>query len=155
VKFDHDFIGREALEKIAKQPHRKKVTFAWNGEDLAKVYASLFVPGGENFKFFDLPIANYASSSYDKVTMGGKTVGFSMFGGYSYNERSGLSLGVVDPNINVGDVLILVWGEEGGGTKKTTVERHKQLEVRVKVSPVPYASGAREGYHEGWRTRQA
>ena len=24
VKFDHDFIGREALEKMAKQPQRKK-----------------------------------------------------------------------------------------------------------------------------------
>ena len=34
VKFDHDFIGREALEKIAGQPHRKKVTFAWNSEDV-------------------------------------------------------------------------------------------------------------------------
>ena len=45
--------------------------------------------------------------------MGGKVVGFSMFGGYSYNERTALSLGVVDPNINVGDVLTLVWGEEG------------------------------------------
>jgi vanillate/3-O-methylgallate O-demethylase len=82
-------------------------------------------------------------------------VGFSMFGGYSYNERTGLSLGVVDPNINVGDVLTLVWGEEGGGTRKPTVERHKQLEVRVKVAPVPYARDAREAYHQGWRTRQA
>jgi vanillate/3-O-methylgallate O-demethylase len=25
----------------------------------------------------------------------------------------------------------------------------------VKVSPVPYARDAREGYHEGWRTRQS
>jgi vanillate/3-O-methylgallate O-demethylase len=155
VKFDHDFIGREALEKKAKDQHRKKVTFAWNGEDMAKIYASLFVPGQEHYKFFDLPIANYASSSFDKVTMGGKVVGYSMFGGYSSNERTALSLGVVNPNINVGDVLTLVWGEENGGTKKPTVERHKQLEVRVKVAPVPYSSGAREGYHEGWRTRQA
>jgi vanillate/3-O-methylgallate O-demethylase len=155
VKFDHDFIGREALEKKANTPHRKKVTFEWNGEDLAKIYASLFVPGAEHYKFFDLPIANYTSSSYDKVTMAGKTVGLSMFGGYSYNERCGLSLGVVDPNINVGDVLTLVWGEEGGGTKKTTVERHKQLDVRVKIAPVPYARSAREAYHEGWRSRQA
>jgi vanillate/3-O-methylgallate O-demethylase len=52
-------------------------------------------------------------------------------------------------------VLTLVWGEEGGGTRKTTVERHKQLDVRVKVSPVPYARDVREGYHEGWRTRQS
>lgn len=148
VKFDHDFAGREALEKMVKGPHRKKVTFEWNGEDIAKTYSSMFVPGGENYKFFDVPIANYASSSYDKVTMGGKTVGLSMFGGYSFNERSALSLGVVDPNINIGDVLTLVWGEEGGGTKKTTVERHKLLDVRVKVSPVPYARTVREGYHE-------
>jgi vanillate/3-O-methylgallate O-demethylase len=155
IKFDHDFAGREALEKMAKGPHRKKVTFEWNGEDIAKTYTSMFVPGGENYKFFDVPIANYASSSYDKVTMGGKTVGLSMFGGYSFNERSALSLGVVDPNINIGDVLTLVWGEEGGGTKKTTVERHKQLDVRVKVSPVPYARTVREGYQEGWRSRQS
>ncbi|HTT03417.1 MAG TPA: aminomethyltransferase family protein [Steroidobacteraceae bacterium] len=154
VKFDHDFVGREALEKKAKDAHRKKVTFAWNGEDMARIYASLFMPDTENYKFFDLPIANYASASYDKVTKGGKGVGFSMFGGYSYNERTALSLGVVDPDINVGDVLTLVWGEEGGGTKKTTVERHKQTDVRVKVSPVPYARDAREGYHEGWRTKQ-
>ena len=153
INFDHDFAGREALERQAGRLHRKKVTFEWNGEDLAKIYASMFVPGGENFKFFDLPIANFASSSYDKVTQSGKTVGFSMFGGYSYNERCGLSLGVVDSGINVGDVLTLVWGEEGGGTQKTTVERHKQIEVRVKVSPVPYARDARETYHEGWRNR--
>jgi vanillate/3-O-methylgallate O-demethylase len=155
VKFDHDFIGREALEKKAKDAHRKKVTFAWNGEDMGKIYASLFVPGAEHYKFFDLPIANYGAASFDAVKMGGKVVGLSMFAGYSYNERTALSLGVVDPNINIGDVLTLVWGEEGGGTRKPTVERHKQLEVRVKVSPVPYAAEAREGYHEGWRTRQA
>ncbi len=156
VKFDHDFIGREALERKTKEPHRKKVTFAWHGEDVAKIYASLFVPsGGEPYKFFDIPIANYASASYDKVTMGGKVVGLSMFSGYSFNERTALSLGVVDPNINVGDVLTLTWGEEGGGTKKPVVERSRQLEVRVKVAPVPYARDAREGYHEGWRTRTA
>ena len=153
IKFDHDFAGREALEKKAQQPHRKKVTFEWHGEDLAKIYASLFMPGQDPYKFFDLPIANYSSSSFDKVTKGGKTVGFSMFGGYSYNERCGLSLGVVDPDINFGDELTLVWGEENGGTKKTTVERHRQLEVRVKVSPVPYARTARESYHEGWRSK--
>jgi vanillate/3-O-methylgallate O-demethylase len=155
VKFDHEFIGREALEKKAKDTHRKKVTFEWNGADVAKIQASLLVPGDEHYKFFDLPLANYASSSYDKIIMGGKTVGFSMFAGYSYNERTAISLGVVDANITTGDVLTLVWGEENGGTNKPPVERHKQLEVQVKVSPVPYARDAREAYHQGWRTRQA
>jgi vanillate/3-O-methylgallate O-demethylase len=76
-----------------------------------------------------------------------------MFGGYSYNERTALSLGIVEPDIQVGEVLTLTWGEENGGTGKTTVERHKQLDVRVKVSPVPYARDVRESYHEGWRTK--
>ena len=64
----------------------------------------------------------------DRITRGGKTVGFSMFGGYSWNDRSMLSLGIVDADIEVGDVLTLVWGEEGGGTRKTTVEPHTQTE---------------------------
>lgn len=154
VKFDHDFIGREALEKIAGRPHRKKVTFEWNGEDLGRILASP-VHDGLPYKYFDLPIANYASSSYDKVMRNGKTVGLSMFTGYSHNERCGLSLGVVDADIDVGEVLSLVWGEENGGTAKPTVERHRQTEVRVKVAPVPYARDAREAYHDGWRSRQA
>jgi len=155
VKFDHDFIGREALENMADKPHRKKVTFEWNAEDVGTVLQSMFEPGRENYKVIDLPLSNYASASYDNVTKGGKTVGFSMFAGYSYNERAMISLGVVDPDVNVGDELTLVWGEEGGGTKKTTVEPHKQTEIRVKVAPTPYSRDAREGYAEGWRTRSA
>jgi len=155
IRFDHDFAGRAALERLAREPQRRKVTFEWNGEDLAAIYASLFVRGQECDKFFDLPIANYASSSYDAVTLGGRTVGYSMFGGYSFNERCGLSLGVVDADIAAGDVLTLVWGEENGGTAKSTVERHRQREVRVKVAPIPYSQDARERYQQGWRTRSA
>jgi vanillate/3-O-methylgallate O-demethylase len=151
VKFDHDFIGREALEKIATKPQRKKVTFAWNSEDVAKVFQSLFQQG-DIYKFIDLPLSNYASASYDRVSAGGKTVGLSMFSGYSYNERSMLSLGVVDSDMEIGNEVVITWGEENGGTKKPTVERHKQLEVRARVSPVPYSEVARKEYAEGWRT---
>src|SRR5579883_2299375 len=151
VKFDHDFIGRQALEKIAKEPHRKKVTFAWNGADVTKVFASMFEPG-DIYKYIDLPLSNYTSASYDKILKGGKTIGVSMFAGYSYNERSMLSLGVVNPDIELGTEVTLVWGEEGGGSKKTTVERHRQIEIRAIVSPVPYSKVVRESYAEGWRT---
>jgi vanillate/3-O-methylgallate O-demethylase len=154
VKFDHEFIGRDALERRARQPQRKKVTFAWNPEDVLKIFASLLEPGSESYKYFDFPNSNYASSSYDSVMMGGKVVGYSMFGGYSYNERTVLSLGVIDDNIEIGDVLTLLWGEENGGTRKTTVEPHRQLEIRVRVSPTPYSRDARESYHTGWRNRQ-
>ena len=75
-----------------------------------------------------------------------------MFAGYSYNESSMLSLGIVDPDVEIGSELPLVWGEENGGTKKPTVERHKQTEIRAVVSPVPYSKVVRETYAEGWRT---
>ena len=151
VKFDHDFIGREALEKMAGTPQRKKVTFAWDAQDVVKVWASLLEPG-DPYKYLDLPQSNYASASYDKVLTNGKTVGFSMFSGYSYNERSILSLGVVDPDVEIGSEVRIVWGEAGGGSQKTTVERHRQIEIRAIVSPVPYSKVARETYAEGWRT---
>ncbi len=153
VKFDHDFIGREALEKKANQPHRRKVTLAWNSDDVMKVMRSLF-ERGEPYKYIDLPLSNYTSATYDKILKGGKTVGFSMFGGYSYNERTMLSLAVVDPDVEIGSEVALVWGEEGGGTKKTTVERHKQTEIRAIVSPAPYSEVARTTYHSGWRGGQ-
>ena len=151
VKFDHDFIGREALEKMAGQPQRKKVTFAWNGADVTKVFASMFEPG-DIYKYIDLPLSNYTSASYDKIVRAGKTIGLSMFAGYSYNERSMLSLGVVNPDVEIGTEVKLVWGEEGGGSKKTTVERHRPIEIRATVSPVPYSKVVRETYAEGWRT---
>jgi vanillate/3-O-methylgallate O-demethylase len=156
VKFDHDFIGREELEKMSKTPQRHKVTFAWNADDVLKVYKSL-LEQGDPYKFLDVPLTNYGSSSYDAIRKGSKNVGFSMFAGYSYNERSFLSLGIVDPDIKTGDELVLVWGEEGGGTRKVTSERHKQLEVRVVVSPVPYSKVVRETYEAGaagWRAGQ-
>ena len=152
VKFDHDFIGREALEAIADQPHRKKVTFAWNADDVGEVFRSMLNPGEDHYKYIDLPLSNYASSSFDKIMSGGKIVGASMFAGYSYNERSMLSLGIVDPEIETGTEVVLVWGEEDGGSKKTTVEPHKQIEIRAVVSPVPYSQVVRETYAEGWRT---
>ena len=83
---------------------------------------------------------------------GGNIVGLSMFTGYSYNEKTALSLATIDPEIPVGTELRVVWGEPNGGTRKTTVEPHKQIEVRAVVSPVPYSRVARETYHQGWRT---
>jgi vanillate/3-O-methylgallate O-demethylase len=154
VKFDHDFVGREALQVLQHQPQRKKVTFEWHPEDLATIYRSMFDPSMPSYKYMDIPNFNYGSSSYDAVLKNGRVVGFSMFGGTSFNERRALSLGVVDADINVGDQLTVLWGEENGGTEKATVERHTQLEVRVKVAPVPYARDAREGYHQGWRSKQ-
>ncbi len=156
VKFDHDFIGREALEQIEPERQRKKVTLAWNDEDLAKLLTSVIDREGPGYQFFDLPNANYGSSNYDAVIdADGTTVGLSLFTGVTANEKRGLSLATVDRDIPVGTEVRVVWGEPNGGSKKTTVQPHAQLAVRAVVSPVPYAETARLEYHGGWRSTGA
>jgi vanillate/3-O-methylgallate O-demethylase len=152
VKFDHDFVGREALEAMGDEPKRRKVTLAWNGEDTARAIGTLF-ERGDAAKYIDFPLSNYATWPYDKVLLDGELVGISTFSGYSYNERSFLSLAIVDVDVEIGTEVTLVWGEEGGGSEKPVVERHSQAELRAIVSPCPYSEVARTTYHEGWRTK--
>ncbi len=155
VKFDHDFVGREALEQMT-EPKRKKVTLAWNGDDVAEAMGTLVTKSdGPAAKYIDLPLSNYATWPNDKVLSGGEMIGVSTFSGYSYNERSMLSLAIVDVDVEIGAEVVLVWGEEGGGSRKPVVERHVQTEIRAIVSPCPYSAVARTTYAEGWRTKAA
>ena len=147
VKFDHDFIGREALEKIAAHPKRKKVTLAWNGQDVARAVGTMFDGSEPAVKYIDMPLANYSTLPYDKIVVGGQTVGLSTYTGYSNNEKRILSLSMIDVEYSEpGTEVTLVWGEEDGGSPKPTVERHVQMEIRATVGPVPYAEGARTAY---------
>ena len=156
VKFDHDFIGRDALQQIDPARQRKKVTLAWNDEDLARIWASFLDRDSPGYQFFDIPNANYGSSNYDSVVdADGTGVGLSLFTGVTANERRGLSLATVDPNVELGTEVRVIWGEPDGGSRKTTVEPHEQFSVRAVVSPAPYAVTARNEYHGGWRTAAA
>jgi vanillate/3-O-methylgallate O-demethylase len=153
IKFDHDFIGRKALEKMNPDTQKKKVTFAWNTEDLTEIFASMLRTDSVGYKYFDLPLANYGYYSFDSVLdEDGKRIGLSMWTGYSENEHRALSLGTVNPDVEIGSEVRVIWGEPDGGTRKATVERHKQISVRAKVCPAPYSTGARGEYKEGWRT---
>ncbi len=153
VKYDHDFIGREALEAMG-EPTRRKVTLAWNGEDVAKAIGTLFRKG-DHAKYIDIPLSNYSTWPHDRLMAGGHMVGVSTFSGYSYNERSYLSLGYVDNDVELGNEVTLIWGEEDGGSAKPVVEPHVQVEIRATVSPVPYSEVPRTTYAEGWRTKAA
>ncbi len=154
VKFDHDFIGREALEKMAAGPHRKKVTLAMENEDATRAYGGLFQKHNRP-KYMEFPLSVYSMHPYDKVLVDGKVVGVSTFVGYSPNEGRILSLAIVDAAYaEPGTEVVFVWGEENGGSTKPTVERHMQAEMRATVSPVPYSEVARKSYADGWRTTQ-
>ena len=149
VKFDHDFIGREALEKIAGQPHRTEVTLALNGDDVTRALGTMF-QSDNRAKYFDFPSAVYSTLPYDKVLKDGKIVGISTWCGYSANEGKMLTLAMLDPEVcEPGTEVTFVWGEAGGGSSKPTVERHVQTEIRATVAPVPYADIARSEYRTG------
>jgi glycine cleavage system aminomethyltransferase T len=145
VRYDHDFTGREALEKMG-EPKRKKVTLAWNGEDVARAMGTMFQKENRA-KYIDLPLSNYSTWPNDKILKDGKMVGVSTFSGYSSNESSMLSLAIVNAEqAEPGTEVTLIWGEENGGSDKPVVERHVQTEIRAIVSPVPYAEVVRASY---------
>jgi syringate O-demethylase len=148
VKFDHDFIGREALEKLAEKPSRQKVTLALNSEDVTKAIETMFRKD-RRVKYFDFPSAVYATLPYDKVLKDGRMIGVSTWCGYSSNEGKMLTLAMLDPQFaEPGTEVTFVWGEEDGGTSKPTVERHEQTNIRAIVHPVPYVEVARKEYRK-------
>ncbi len=148
VKFDHDFVGREGLERLVaegKSDARRKVTLVWNADDVAEATGSLFRPG-PGAKFVKLPMALYATFHYDRVVADGASIGLSTWTGYSANERALLSLAVVDSRYaEPGTEVVVVWGEEPN-SRKPQVEPHVQVSIRATVQPAPISEFARTQY---------
>ncbi|MBQ9053043.1 hypothetical protein [Rhodococcus sp. (in: high G+C Gram-positive bacteria)] len=146
VKFDHDFIGRDALEEISKAPERTKVTLVWNSEDVVRIFSSL-LEDGVPYKYLELPVADYGSLIHrDEVhSLDGTLIGLSTYCGYSGNERKFLSLAMIDvEHATPGEEIVLLWGEADGGSRKPRVEKHQQLLVRATVAPAPYAAAVQK-----------
>ena len=143
IDFDHEFVGREALAEIVDEPQRQKVSLVWDTEDVLELFASLLAEG-ETYKYFDLSMPYWAVFHYDDVTKDGNTVGLSKYFGYTYNERSVLSLAVVEEEYSdPGTEVTLVWGEESGHSPNPKVEPHVQTEIGATVAPNPYVEASR------------
>ena len=122
VKFDHDFIGREALEKIAGQAASPeghvRVEQRRRREDLR-----VDVPSeGEHYKYIDLPLLelrfrvvrqDHAATARPSAPRCSPAT--------SYNERSMLSLGIVDPDVEIGDR-----SSRWSGARKTAARRRSR-----------------------------
>jgi glycine cleavage system aminomethyltransferase T len=145
VKFDHEFIGREALERMAGRPSRTKVTLVWNADDVTAAIGSLYQPG-PGAKYIDMPKARYATHHEDQVLKDGRPAGVSLDCGYLANERVMVSLAVLETgHAEPGTEVTVVWGEQPVSTKPA-VEEHRQVEIRATVAPVPFVDFARENY---------
>jgi glycine cleavage system aminomethyltransferase T len=145
VSFDHDFVGRAALERMHESPPRRKVTLVWNADDVAAAIGTLFRPGPKA-KHFELPKSRYALYQCDEVVAGGTRVGISHDCGYITNEDAFVSLATIEvAHAEPGTEVTVVWGEEPNSTKPA-VEPHVQIEIRAVVAPAPYVDFARRDY---------
>jgi glycine cleavage system aminomethyltransferase T len=145
VKFDHDFHGREALEKIAADPKRRKVTLLWDADDVASVVKSQVEPGVPA-KFLDFPKARYGFYQMDRVDLEGRQVGISTDAGYTAFEQLYMSLATVDNEVADGTVVEVVWGEDPISRKPQVDQQHRQVRIQATVAPAPYHDYARTVY---------
>lgn len=132
VKFDHEFIGRAALEKEMENPRRRMVTLDWNTEDILDVCASQFQPGEH---YMPMSTSHFGQEHghgvmyADQVLKDGTCIGISSGRNYSYYYRKMLSLCSIDTAYSAeGTEVVVVWGNPG--------TRHK--EIRATVSRFPY-----------------
>lgn len=148
IRFDHDFIGRAALERMVDKPHRVKVTLVWDKADVLKIFAGLMedFPGP---KLMEMPSGHYAAHPYDQVLKDGQMVGISTYPVYSANERAWISLAMVRADLAAqGSKVSILWGEANGGSKKPHVEPHVQMDVGAEVHPWPIHAAARQTYRK-------
>lgn len=146
VKFDHEFVGRSALEGMVDQPHRRKVTLLWHPDDVLTIQGRL-LGDGPTAMHIDMPVSATSRMHYDSaLDSDGNHVGFGTYPGYSYNERAMMSLGSIDEALSEpGTELTMLWGEDGGGSRSAPwIEPHEQVQIRVTVAPTPISSAAQE-----------
>jgi len=131
AKFDHDFIGRDAVQAELNHPKRTIVTLRWNSEDAVDIFASHFLPG-EEYQMLEFPCAPQqpAGGHADLVTKDGSAVGVASAVVYSYYYRAMLSQCTLDiGQATIGNEVIVHWGEFGKRIKqvRATVERFPYL----------------------------
>lgn len=145
VRFDHDFHGREALERHAENQTRRKVTLLWNADDVAGVVRSQ-VEEGTPAKYLDFPKARYGFYQMDEVVRGSQRVGISTDAGYVAFPQLYMSLATLDATIADGEEVEVVWGEDPVSRKPQVDQGHRQVRIRATVAPAPYQEYARTRY---------
>ncbi|MDO4336722.1 MAG: hypothetical protein Q4C91_01380 [Eubacteriales bacterium] len=133
VKFNHDFTGKEALEKEAAGPHRDAVHLIWNKEDVAKITLAsldpeLRVDPIDMCCDYDF-VRNCNSVHIDAVYAGDKMIGASSGRMTSAKTREMISFASLDTEYCTdGKEVEVLWGNPG-----TT-----QMRVRATVKKFPY-----------------
>lgn len=139
IDFDHDFIGKEALEEAVNNQKRTLVSLMWNNEDIQRVNDSIFGEGDIHKSFGGLPLIRRATMPYDQVLKDGDPVGISYTRSYQWDIRGVVSLCSIDVEFSEpGTEVTLVWGEPNGHAPNPSIEDHIPTEITATVRPAPY-----------------
>jgi glycine cleavage system aminomethyltransferase T len=131
IAFNHDFIGREALEKAKESHTRTRVTFVFNADDVKDVMGD---PGY---------LLRYPR---DRVEVNGEMVGLAMYTANFPRYGTLLSLGLIDKRYaEPGTEVTIAWGEHPGAD--APLDAHRDFpRIRATVQPSPYDPVARTSY---------
>ena len=136
IHLDHDFVGREACEKMAADPAtRKVVTFEWNADDIADVFASQFrgeevepykpIESPSDVEFWMSPFVHHDYV----VDADGNKIGTSFGRQNACYFRHMISIGCIDPAFaEEGTEVYVLWGNPG----------QRQKKIRAKIARYPY-----------------
>jgi glycine cleavage system aminomethyltransferase T len=137
IRLDHDFIGRQALERELQSPKRQMVTLEWDSDDVVTVYASLF---GTADPYMSMEPSQLSQNKgrhqlhADLVQKDGTPVGVSSGRMYSYYYRKMISLCSIDTAFSApGTSVSVLWGNPGT----------PQKEIRATVARFPYLNESR------------
>ncbi len=132
VAFNHDFIGREALEATRDTARRRKVTLVLDTGDVARAMGA------------DLDYLN--TYGRYRIEAGGRMVGMSFQTGMIGPLENVLSLSLVDAEFaEPGTQVELVWGEHPGPGHDPDADFGFQR-IRATVQPSPFNDHARNSY---------
>lgn len=131
AKLNHDFIGREAVERELENPTRRIVSLVWNADDVVDIYRSQFEEG-EPFKYMEMPSAVQAPAGGHADWVcdeAGNRIGVASVPVYSALYKVYLCQAVVDANEAIeGRGVYVQWGDYGKRIKN----------VRATIDKYPY-----------------
>jgi vanillate/3-O-methylgallate O-demethylase len=132
IAFNHEFIGRAALERAKDNVLRSRVTLVFDPADVQRVF-------GADHDFI-LSYARY------RVEAGAALAGMTFYTAFIDPAKTILSLALVDKKFAApGTAVEVVWGEHPGhGTDPNANLGFPRLKATVQVSP--YSEVARTSY---------
>lgn len=131
INYDHEFIGKTALQEIAKNPPKKCVTLEWNAEDVGKVFATQFegTKGAATDDITSVGDGGEAPFVISNVLNNGNMIGMTAGRTHDYYHQKMISLAFIDKAYAIeGNELTVVWGTLGT----------PQIEIRATVAQFPY-----------------